>query len=527
MKKILFLFFIAAGILSAQNEQKSIELPDFVITGKQSIDVPTVQKKKPELISTLSQEFFTPQYSPVELPLLISSEPVPMKPNIVSENYYNGSIEFGLGKYSLPTGKFHIGQSFGNYVFAANLWGSNIKEYEANSGYNNSGVSLDNTIFVGTKSSFLPGTQVKLKGEYSQESYKFFASLTPTLERKINSGLGSFSFSNNYMRWIGFGFEFGGKAINLKENNLSEKNIFGEGLLEIKLGKFSVGGKGYYQKQILQNNLSGRDGYDFLNSSAFAKINFIPNMLIDGGISYSTSNSSNFFSPYVSVQFLLTKGITLAGEFKPYTEFNTISDFLEANPYMNNRLTDNVFSKIKSNFTGSIKYEFEKYFSITLSGRLSLTDKYIYYGDLIQKGIFDIMTAKDVKKSSIELTGIWHPAQLGYFNGNINYQSVKDNNSKIVPYEPEFFAQFIYGYDFYFGLGVKLNYLLANNTYTDLANTNKLESYNNFSLGLSYRIWENLSFTVDFHNILNRSNFVLKDYKEKPLDFIFGINYRW
>ena len=74
MKKyfiLIILFF--STFLFAQTEQQSIELPDFVITGRQNIDIPIAVKKKPDLVSTISKDFLTPQYSPEEFPLLFSS----------------------------------------------------------------------------------------------------------------------------------------------------------------------------------------------------------------------------------------------------------------------------------------------------------------------------------------------------------------------------------------------------------------------------------------------------------------------
>ena len=38
------------------NTGQSIELPDFVITGVQTVSIPTAQKQKPQLISMLSKE---------------------------------------------------------------------------------------------------------------------------------------------------------------------------------------------------------------------------------------------------------------------------------------------------------------------------------------------------------------------------------------------------------------------------------------------------------------------------------------
>ena len=64
MKKILLiLIFTVSGLFGQEdNQTQSIELPDFVITGKENISIPKIQKSYPEFIPLLSKDFFTPQY---------------------------------------------------------------------------------------------------------------------------------------------------------------------------------------------------------------------------------------------------------------------------------------------------------------------------------------------------------------------------------------------------------------------------------------------------------------------------------
>ena len=60
MIRKLFLFIIIGSVIIAQDQNKGqdIELPDFVITGIQSVDIPTMAKRKIDLIPVLSNEFF-------------------------------------------------------------------------------------------------------------------------------------------------------------------------------------------------------------------------------------------------------------------------------------------------------------------------------------------------------------------------------------------------------------------------------------------------------------------------------------
>ena len=364
MKKIFLTCLLFASYLFAQTEQKSIELPDFVITGTQTIDVQKVQKKKPELISTLSQEFFTPQYSPTDLPLLISPAPVPVKPDIISNDYFNGLVKVGIGSHTFPTGTFHLSKAFGHYLVSANAWGTNIKDYIANAGYNTSGVSLDNILFVSTKSDFLPGTQIRLNGKYSRDAYKFYGSNVPTAERKTNRGFGKFSISNDYARWVNFAADFGVDYLSFGSNDVEERVIKSNALLDFKFGSMTVGGTGTYNKQLLNKTIGGTDNNDFYSAEGYVKAELPGNIRLKGGIYYAADNNNSIFAPFASGQMLLGKGLTLFVEYKPHVNNFTLSDMLKQNMYMIPMFAGNIFTKVKSDLNGTIKYEYLKFFSI-------------------------------------------------------------------------------------------------------------------------------------------------------------------
>lgn len=529
MKKIILLIIaLSVAKLSAQSERQGIELPDFVITGKQSISLPVAVKKKPDFVSTLSKDFFTPQYSPEELPLLISSEPIPEKPGIKTfDNYFSGLLKVQAGRYSLPVGEFNWNQSFDNYLFGIKAWGSNIKEYVPNAGYNNSGVSMTHDFFLSTKSDFLPGTEIKLAANYLRDSYKLFGSANPQFLRETNGGSALFSAASSYNRWINFSFNLGGNILSISENGLKETNIFASGLFEFKFNQVTVGAKGNYSKQMLDKNISGIGDYNFASGDGYAKVFLLNDLWFTLGLSYAAGSGNSFFAPFGSLDFRLDKFFTFGVEFKPHVQLVTTKDFLKNNLYYNFGLIDNVFEEVESDLKGQIKYEYDKYFTLSASAEYSKTKNYFYFDDVKTSGIFDLFISPKVNSFSIKLDALYHPSIYGYFYGEINLQDVRDQSEKVIPYQPKISSAVTYGYDFNFGLGFKTRYELAFDIYTDMLNSNKLPDYHDVSFSLYYEILSGLKFTAEFQNILNRSNFVWRQYQAKQFDVLLGIEYRW
>lgn len=529
MKKYLSLIILLfSTFLSAQTEQQSIELPDFVITGRQNIDIQIAAKKKPDLISTISKDFLTPQYSPEEFSLLYSSLPIQIQPGIKDYNdYYNGTVKIQAGRYSLPTGMLSLNKNFDNYLFNASIWGSNIQEYIPNSSYYNAGISLSNELFLSTRSDILPGSKIKFGTDYLRDSYHLFATKDPSFLRERNNGSANFSVASSYNRWINFGFGLTGNIYSLSENGLKETNLYADGLFEFKLNSFTIGAIGNYRKQSLEKNISGDNGDSFYSIESYIKILPIRSLQLILGVNNASNSTNSFFSPYGLIEFNFDKGFTLSYQYKPHIEYFNTTDFFNINRYFNPGMIDNVFLKYRTEMSILLKYEYKKMYSLSLSGGYSKIENYFYFEDLVDTGKFDLFILPEVSVFSAGMDFILNQSYFGTVLASINYKDIKDNFDRSVPYESKIASSISYGYNFTTSFGFNIKYLLKLNSYTDIINSNKLDNYHNVSFSLYYELINGLKLTADFQNILNQSNFVWKQYQEKPFDLLLGIEYRW
>lgn len=528
MKKLIILFLIIISPKLFCQSQQGIELPDFVITGKQNIDIPIAVKKKPELISTISKDFILPQYSPDELPILISSQPVPVIPNIgLVNDVFSGSLKLKAGRYTFPLGELNINQTFENYLFNTTVWGSNIREYIPNAGYNTSGISMTHEFFLGTKSDILPGAKIKAYGDYNRDSYKLYGSNNPTFLREINNGSVLLSLSSSFSRWINYNFNTDGSIYNFAENGLKETNLNSQGTIEFKTGTMLFGASGNYRLQKLNNNLSNVSSYNFFTGKGYFTVSPADMFLLSFGVNYTNTGNETKLSPYASFEMKIEQGFTLNVNYKPHYEFYTYKDFLKRNPYVNFGLIDNTYEEYQNDVGAMIRFEYEKLFTASFTGRYNEITNYFYFEDKNKTGNFDLYLMPDAKVYSAKLDFTYNANQFGNLNYEAEYKQAKDGFSNNIPYQPEFSSSLVYSYDFVFGLELKLKYNLFYNIYTDTANSIKLDNYNDISLFFSYELLNDLKLTADFQNILNRNNYIWQQYQEKPFDILFGLEYRW
>lgn len=528
MKKIFVIVLFYASLVYSQNEQQNIELPDFIITGRQTVDIQAASKPKTVLVSVLSKEFFTPQYSSEELPLLISSTPVAVFPSVKeSEKYYDGNVKIMIGKETMPFGQLNLSQSFDYYLFNIRAWGININEYQPYAGYNNSGVELINDFSISTRSSFLPGTKVLAEAKYFRDSYYLYGSIKPDQLREKNKIDASVSVSNMYSKIFNFAFGASGNVFNLNENSLTETNLAAFGKMNLRWSKMVFGGNMEIKRQMLSNNLSGKSGYNYLNAKTFVELIPMNGLWLNGGIIFNTNSVNNLLTPFAAAEFLLDKGIVIGAEFKPRIEYYNLNSIYNKNLFATLGFTDNVFTKYKNDLSVAIRYELQKMFSASLSANYASIDNYLYFEDLLNNGRYDLLTANDVKILKTSLKVFLQPTQFGNFFAEVIMQNVTNANEKLIPYEPSFISTFAYNYAINSDWGLGLKYRISEGAYTDIKNTQKFNNYTDLSASGWYQIFSGFKITADFQNIMNRSNFTWKQYQEKPFDYLFGFEYRW
>ncbi|HMU43870.1 MAG TPA: hypothetical protein PKA80_11255 [Ignavibacteriaceae bacterium] len=200
MKKFLLLSFLISISLFAQEKEgdnPSVELPDFVITGKYQNSVQTAKKLPPDFVSTITDDFLKPSYSPEEMDIKNIENPIEQDLKLLdSLNYLQGKIDVGIGLYSIPVAALSYAYLFEDGIFEGHFAGEYQREYiDQSSRYGiNGGAKIQYLLWK--NSGFLTNSRITLNGDYSTKSFKFFGSSIPDEKRSLNSGFINLSLDN-------------------------------------------------------------------------------------------------------------------------------------------------------------------------------------------------------------------------------------------------------------------------------------------------------------------------------------------
>ncbi|MGA7722814.1 MAG: TonB-dependent receptor [Ignavibacteriaceae bacterium] len=524
IRKILTLLVLIAPFIAAQDS--GVELPDFVITGKDVVSVGKTEKIPPDFISTISETFLKPVFPTENLQMNEVNTPVKGAiSQIDSLNYLTGSFNAGLGSYSLPKTDLTFSSPFNNGLFEGFAGANNTRAYVSNSDrYSlDGGASL--SLYTDDDASFLPGTQFKFSGEYITSSYKFFASDNPGLKRTVDNGSASFEINNLMGEYFIYSAKLSDENVELKNEKFSE-NLFNlSGYAQLTLPFYNLGIEVNDKKQILTNNFINKSNIDFISSRPTMGVSFSQLFNITFGLNYQHSDSNNFISPYASMAVNFNKNLSLYTEYSPQAEFWGGGYFLHLNDYFMAENFSNIFLKKNVAFSAALKYEYYTYVEINGGVKYFKSDNLPYFFDTTN-GIFDLATF-EAKSYSAFVNFLFHPGPGGTFYATVEANNTKNELGNIVPYFPEAKATFNYGYSFANNLETETSLTYLSGIHTDLNNDNTIRPYINLGLKLSYQLFPEFYLTIKISNLINHNNYLWQGYKEMPQDFLVGLNYRW
>lgn len=529
-QKILILFILSLYVGFAQQKNPNVELPDFVITGKDVAAVKGAQKIAPEFISTISEQFFKPVYSPEELEVKDLSSPIKNELNTLdSLNYQSGDLEFGAGIYNLPAVSLSYLFPINNLFVEAGLRGKNHRAHVENSERYLIDGGINVLYTTDNNSEVLPGTQFKLCGDYGSESYKFYAPQVTPLRRTLNEGNFSFGISNQMSRYFNFDLRINDNLSSINEENYNENVLGLNGYAKAFFSIFNVGIQTEYKKQSLTidkpaNAIPNSNVNDFISLRPTGGMNISGALKVSGGISYSKSGGNTFTAPYAALALKINNFFSVFGEFSPHAELITSNELLKSNRYYNPQNFYNFFYRKKNFLTAAIKYEYEKYYQINAGVRYFTSSDYPFLQDSSGGKFF--LTTSDATSFTIFTDLLFHMGPFGFFYGNVELSDTKNNTGRFIPYNPRVKTSLQYGYDFDFGLKTEASLEYAAGNYFNLSNTNKTE-YFDLGLKFSYKIVSDFYFTVKLSNLLGDNIYYWNGYKEPPLDLVAGFRYLW
>jgi len=508
--------------LYGQTASQPLELPNFIIEGKEQIDVQIGTKQTPFFPTYLSRGTID-SLIVVEKPRNYIIFPVKFPETVIARKFPSGYLSGSLG--SFLTGNLNFGYSINYHDYDIFTFGdiNASRGHLENAGYMKIKLGAQSEYLAPDKFYIFGGSKTTTNLELDYRNYKLYAINTAPKRSQLDFGANVTSVGN----FEGFDFRTGGRL-----------DIFHQGGGGKDLNENTIGGFLEVQNSYIRNQYGGRVSVDFRsfegNSANFFEIAGFYKFEINQvdikpeiGLQLAHSSKGNN-EPMVLVGLLIEKNINenlaVFGGFSNRLKNKSFHNFAFENPY----LSDSTYLDY-TNFTeisGNLKFQPTKDFTTTFGTKFIYAKRYpVFLNSSSETFKLDYL---DATFFEIYAEGYRIVPSVGDFSGRIDLDiSTLTGNKNEVPYTPMLKVRFDYRRKFFEKVFLNAFAEYIGKRYADAENRVQLDAYNNLGLLVEYSI-SNLWFaSFEIQNLLNSNVMVWNNYKERGLNFKFNLTYKF
>ncbi|MCX7880741.1 MAG: TonB-dependent receptor [Ignavibacteria bacterium] len=515
---LLFHFYFSFS----QTASQPLELPNFIIEGKEQIDVQVGTKHMPDYPTYMSRQSMD-SISLIEKPRNYVVFPITLPSKVISKKFPDAFILADLG--SFITGNINAGYrtflnehdifGFGNLSFS--------NGHIENSDYIKLNLGAQADFVAPEKFYIFGGSKTTTNVDFAYRSYKIYALDTAPSRNQIDFS----SRIHSIGHFEGIDFATGAKFFIVSQSGVKQRlneTLLGgylkvENILsDINLGAFAS----------LDLRSFDKNSCNFFEFSTFAyyrtdKTKIHPTI----GLQFAKPTIGKLrpmflvqidvlhhFSTFVEGIFRLSNGLINRG-FKDYYQYN---------PYLGDSLSIDFTNSTE--IEGKVKFQPNKDMSVFIGAKflyqnrepifLNRTDKFfeIVYLDAT---VFNFFSEGFL---TIDFVGDFSSfVELNFSN---NVKSKKD-----LPYTPTIRWRADFSRNFFEHFRFKINFEYVGERFANLENTVKLASYNNFGFGIDYTLSKSLNIFAEVQNLLNSNVVIWNGFKERGLNFKIGLIYKY
>ncbi len=510
--------------------EQPLELPEFVITGVESLDVPGGAKQTPKPVAKLTQQQVS-RFNPLDKQSFTLLPASPISRTLLPQQGKNGFLQGEFGLYLTPSVEAGYRTVLGNFDLNATGGILHSGGYQRNTDFTNVHLDIASGYLAPEKFFFFGGSRTDTYLKIKNSNYKFFGADSTAFpesapERStldIEAGVQTVGSFENWHYDMGASAEsvlLGGVHTNTLVNaHLAVKTALGRGFL--------LGGKAGVQVQGAQNRPFANRyllAPSILAEYSTSKFSFAAEI----GAHIASAESQTPIRPSVSLKAVFSVNSLLTLELSGFTGIRANS-FLRAlgqNPYTaSSPLAEYLFERVSYDIAASIRVHPSQYINCTIGAGVENRDFAMVYGiplpngeftpNFLQTSIFRLIAEFDGRVSSQDHLTAFINARFGAA-GLVNSSLL----NLAVPYLSPLEASLQYRRQWLpqFHSIVEGIYVAERSPGAG----KNLPAYFDFRLRAEYLITPSISVYACATNLLNQPIFVWQGYKERGIFIAAG-----
>jgi len=515
-----------------------LELPEFVITGVESLDVPGGAKQAPKPIPKLTLQQIS-RFNPLDKQSFTLLPAAPISRTLLAQQEKNGFVQGEFGMFITPSVEAGYRAVFGNFDLSANAGAVFSSGHRPNAGFSDIHVDIESSYLAPEKFFFFGGSRTETRLRVRNRNYKFFGADSTAFpesapQRNVLNLEAGVQTVGNFEGWqydMGVSVESALLA-GVHENTLVNGHI----AAKTSLGAFSLGGKADMQLQGVIDQIFAQRywlapsilaGYNVSDFSLSAEV----------GAHIASTGFENILRPSANLKAALAVSSLLTLELSAFTGIRPNS-FLRAllqNPYTANigfpyqlLITEYTFETVGYDIAALVRVHPSQYLTAVIGGGAESRNTAMVFGTADINGEFSpsfflTSTLRIFAEFDGQLTN--QDNLIVRMNVRFGASGVRNTGAPnlFLPYLVPFDGSLQYRRQWLpqFHSVVEGVYV-AERPVTVIGSSKNLPAYFDIRLKAEYQITNAISVYARGTNLLNQSIFLWQGYQERGIFIAAG-----
>ncbi len=519
---------------AVQARLPKIDLPEYVITGDASINIPALQKE------SARDDSHDVDAASLLNPSLTRQRPtahaaLPVKETLGGQNgaMFNGTAYASLGSFFSPQAGIWYGKTLGEYDVA--LGGRYYRSKGFKPYAENSGGSLTARGGTTLKSNNPNFDQAELTAalEYNSDTYNWYGTRQPAVSRNRSNSTLSAGLSN----WSPYSFPY---TVNIALNsfqvsdssaNVNETTVHVAGSTRFTLSSASLDAGVRAQFGSISGGSSSA-GLAFIDALVGSDRYRWKDFSLQGSLHAYLAHGMGEqrllrLYPHLDVAYRLTDAHTLRGTYEPEIVPSSLSSAVQSQRYIS------AFSRIKhldDQYDGalSLESEWSAQWSTKFEARIQSLVNEPLYADSSSQGIWQLAYGGRTTMTTFRAGVFAKLPANDYFSSQfvvtISQNSVTGDN---VPYVPGLAIECRYVREILEHVRGMATLTLIHVRKDNVVRIGTMPSFLLMGLRGEYQVLQQARIFVELQNLLNQTYEYWKGYQESPLMISAGVTIRW
>lgn len=518
---IIIGFVVLSNFTFSQESSKPLELPNFIIEGKEEIDVQVAGKQFPNY-QTFMPISIIDTLNYLEKPRSYVVFPFTIPDKIIQRNYPDGYAGIKVGSFVT----FESIAGYRTIYKDFNLFG--FADFQASRGHINNanyfkynfGIQSD---YVAPEKFYIFGKSKTTSNlNFSGRHYRLYAIDTAPSRSLFDFDIAVVSLGE----FEGNNFDVAGKFYLLNQSGLGvlkENSISGNLQFNFPIGRTKV--LSNISLNFRQSKGKPANFYEFWTKISSFVSEFSINPLLGIQIGKPT-NVSTRVGLHIELPFakVINQSVTLVGKIYNKLEENSLQSLIKENPYLSD--------SIELDYSNSTGIAIGTYFYPVPKIFISSEASYIHSSrdlcfDFSSLGLFNVRYLS-TNSFKLMLEGRYENEKIGTFAANAVAEISRIASfRKVMPNRPILKIGAIYSRNIFSDLKIVVKFERIGERYADVNNRIKLYAYSNIGLLVNYLYGKNFSFDIELENLLNSNINYWYGYKERGFAFYLTGKYKF